>query len=97
MSTPMAKIGWGTPTLVTITLGIIIHDFLVLRGYRNRFIGKKLLQEVENIAKKMHCCKITLEVQEKNTSARRLYDSFGFKHSFLDTEAGDQLFFTKEL
>ncbi len=76
---------------------INIHDFLVLKEFRNRFIGKKLLQEVETIAKKMHCCKITLEVQENNTSARRLYNSYGFKHSFLKEEAGDQLFLTKEL
>ncbi len=74
-----------------------IHDFLVLKEYRNHSIGKKLLQEVESIAKRMRCCKITLEVQEKNTSARKLYNSFDFKDSFLDIEAGTQLFLTKEL
>ena len=76
---------------------INIHDFLVLKEYRNHSIGKKLLQEVELIAKRLHCCKITLEVQEKNSSARKLYNSFGFKDSFLDIEAGNQLFLTKEL
>ena len=76
---------------------INIHDFLVLKEYRNHSIGKKLLQEVELIAKRLHCCKITLEVQEKNSSARKLYNSFNFKDSFLDIEAGNQLFLTKEL
>ncbi len=76
---------------------INIHDFCVLKEYRNRSIGKKLLQEVEAIAIKRKCCKITLEVQEKNTSARRLYNAYGFKPSFLDKEAGDQLFLTKAL
>lgn len=76
---------------------INIHDFLVLKEYRNHSIGKKLLQEVELIAKRLHCCKITLEVQEKNSSARKLYNSFDFKDSFLDIEAGNQLFLTKEL
>mgnify|MGYP003981317605 CR=1 FL=1 len=76
---------------------INIHDFLVLKEYRNHSIGKKLLQEVELIAKKLHCCKITLEVQEKNSSARKLYNSLDFKDSFLDIEAGNQLSLTKEL
>jgi len=43
----------------------------------------------------MDCCKITLEVQENNTSARRLYSSVGFKGSFLNREAGRQLFMTR--
>ena len=76
---------------------INIHDFLVLKEYRNRNIGKKLLQAVESIAETLHCCKITLEVQENNIPARNLYNSLDFKDSFLDTEAGNQLFLTREL
>ncbi len=76
---------------------INIHDFLVVREYRNQGIGKKLLQAVELIAKQAGCCKITLEVQEKNVSARKLYHAYGFKNSFPDPEAGDQMFLTKEL
>ena len=72
-----------------------IHDFLVLRKHRNRGIGRKLFNEIESIAQKLNCCKVTLEVQENNRAARRLYNSFGFKDSFLDKEAGDQLFLTK--
>jgi ribosomal protein S18 acetylase RimI-like enzyme len=72
-----------------------IHDFLVLKKYRNCGIGRKLLNEIESIAQKLNCCKVTLEVQENNRAARRLYNSFGFKDSFLDKEAGDQLFLTK--
>ena len=76
---------------------INIHDFMVLKEYRNNSIGTKLLQKIELIAKRLHCCKITLEVQENNTPARKLYHSFGFKDSFLNAEAGSQLFLTKEL
>jgi ribosomal protein S18 acetylase RimI-like enzyme len=75
---------------------INIHDFMVLEDFRGQGIGKALLEEIETIARDMDCCKITLEVQENNTMARRLYRNGGFKDSFLDQEAGSQLFMTKE-
>jgi len=74
---------------------INIHDFTVLPNYRGQGIGNALLEEIERIAIRMNCCKITLEVQENNRAARRLYRRFGFKDSFLDPEAGSQLFMTK--
>jgi len=76
---------------------INIQDFMVLKAYRNRGIGKTLLQAVERIARERKCCKITLEVQMKNAAARGIYQSFGFKASFLDPEAGEQLSLTKTL
>lgn len=76
---------------------INIHDFMVLEEYRLRGIGKALLEAVERIAGERGCCKITLEVQMKNEAARRIYQSFGFKASFLDPEAGEQLSLTKAL
>lgn len=76
---------------------INIHDFMVLKEYRLRGIGNALLEAVERIATKRGCCKITLEVQMKNEAARRIYQSFGFKASFLDPEAGEQLSLTKTL
>ena len=74
---------------------INIHDFMVLEDFRGQGIGRALLKEIEIIAHDMGCCKITLEVQENNTPARRLYRSGGFKDSFLDQEAGSQLSMTK--
>jgi ribosomal protein S18 acetylase RimI-like enzyme len=68
---------------------------MVLEDFRGRGIGRALLNEIESIAHDMDCCKITLEVQENNTPARRLYRSGGFKDSFLDQEAGSQLSMTK--
>jgi len=76
---------------------INIHDFMVLPDYQKRGIGKALLREVERIARERGCCKITLEVQMKNAAARGIYQSFGFKASFLDPEAGEQLSLTKTL
>ena len=75
---------------------INIHDFMVLEDFRKQGIGRALLGKIETIARDMGCCKITLEVQENNTTARKLYRSSGFKDTFLDQEAGDQLFMTKE-
>ncbi len=74
---------------------INIHDFMVRPEYRGMGIGKALLEEIERIAIERGCCKITLEVQENNTAARRLYRNFGFNDSFLDPEAGSQLFMSK--
>ena len=76
---------------------INIHDFMVLEGFRGQGVGRALLKEIETIARAMDCCKITLEVQENNTSARRLYSSAGFKGSFLNQEAGRQLFMTRHV
>ena len=75
---------------------INIHDFMVLEDFRGQGIGRALLEEIEIIAHDMDCCKITLEVQENNTPARRLYRSGGFKDSFLNQEAGSQLSMTKK-
>jgi len=76
---------------------INIHDFMVLKEYRLRGIGKALLAAVERIAREKGCCKMTLEVQMKNEAARRIYKSFGFNASFLDPEAGEQLSLSKTL
>lgn len=76
---------------------INIHDFMVLKEYRRQGIGKALLEAVESVAEERGCCKITLEVQMKNEAARRIYQSFGFKASFLGPEAGEQLSLTKLL
>ena len=75
---------------------INIHDFMVLKDFRGQGIGRAFLREIETIARDMDCCKITLEVQENNRPARRFYRSFGFKDSFLNIDAGSQLFMTKQ-
>jgi ribosomal protein S18 acetylase RimI-like enzyme len=76
---------------------INIHDFMVLKEFRSQGVGRALLKEIEKTARDLGCCKITLEVQENNTSARRLYRRNGFKDSFLAQEAGDQLSMTKNV
>ncbi len=57
---------------------IDIVTFCVEPRHRGEGIGKNLLMEVINFAKKNQC-EIFLEVAEKNYVARNLYESFGFK------------------
>lgn len=56
-----------------------VHDLAVTPEWRGHGIGRALLTEVEVHARREGCCKLTLEVQETNVRARRLYESFGFE------------------
>jgi ribosomal protein S18 acetylase RimI-like enzyme len=56
-----------------------IHDLAVLPGHRGRGTGRALLAAAEKHARETGCCKLTLEVQEDNAPARRLYESWGFR------------------
>jgi len=55
-----------------------IHDLAVHRDYRGRGVGRKLLAAVEQLARQLGCCKLTLEVKHENTGAKRLYERIGF-------------------
>ncbi len=57
---------------------INVHDLAVLPGYRGRGVGRRLLEAVESAARATNCCKVTLEVRDDNTIARRLYSACGF-------------------
>ncbi len=64
---------------------INIHDLAVLPGWRGRGVGRALLSSVEERARAIGCCRITLEVQDDNTRARKLYESVGFSDSVVGT------------
>ncbi len=55
-----------------------IHDLAVLPDFQGRGIGRALIAEVERLAGERECCKITLEVLDSNTGAKRLYEAVGF-------------------
>lgn len=57
---------------------IDIVTFCVNPKYRRCGMGKRLLSEVINFAKKNNC-EIFLEVAEKNYIARSLYNALGFR------------------
>ena len=76
---------------------INIHDLSVLPEHRGHRVGRLLLEAVERKARGRGCCKVTLEVQENNSRARRLYEATGFAQALYETAAGGVLFFSKPL
>lgn len=74
-----------------------IHDLAVMPEERGRGVGQKLLARAEERARDLGCCKLTLEVQENNARALRLYARFGFEAYVLASEAGRALFWQKKL
>lgn len=76
---------------------INVHDLAVVSGYRGRGVGRRLLQAVEAHARKLGCAKLTLEVQESNARARRLYESVGFHQPVYGQSSGPSLFYAKAL
>jgi ribosomal protein S18 acetylase RimI-like enzyme len=76
---------------------INIHDLAVLPGNRGGGVGKKLLAAVEDRARAMDCCKVTLEVLENNHRALKVYAAAGFARATYTEAAGGALFFSKKL
>jgi ribosomal protein S18 acetylase RimI-like enzyme len=76
---------------------INIHDLAVLPDYRGRGIGQALLETVVRKARARGCVKVTLEVREDNTRARRVYTAAGFRHAVHGETTGGSLFYTKLL
>ncbi len=72
-----------------------VHDLAVHRDCRGQGIGTKLLRAAEAAATNEGCCKLTLEVQHENTSARRLYQRVGFTSG--SPTGGDAAFMSKSL
>jgi ribosomal protein S18 acetylase RimI-like enzyme len=58
-----------------------IHDIVVLDKYRNKGIGRRLMEEIVRRARELGCSKITLEVREDNMLAQALYTHLDFKES----------------
>lgn len=55
-----------------------VHDLVVSPNHRNRGIGQKLLEAVEEQARRRGCVGLTLEVLGDNKPAQRLYHKCGF-------------------
>jgi ribosomal protein S18 acetylase RimI-like enzyme len=62
-----------------------LHDFAVRPEFRRQGIGRRLMQELEQWARELDCCKITLEVRHDNQAAQRLYRSYGFSEPGIAT------------
>ena len=70
---------------------INISDFFVVPEVRGQGVGRQLLECVEHEAIVSGCCKLTLEVQENNNRARRIYGEFGFGQAVYVKAAGGSL------
>jgi ribosomal protein S18 acetylase RimI-like enzyme len=62
----------------TVKPYINIHDVIVTTLWRNKGVGRKMLQHVVEKAIELGCAKVTLEVRADNHNARFLYNSLGF-------------------
>jgi ribosomal protein S18 acetylase RimI-like enzyme len=74
-----------------------IHDVIVEPGFRRRGVAQKLFERIEAISKEQGCCKLTLEVLERNSGAIDLYKKIGFEPYELDPKMGRAMFWQKEL
>jgi len=74
-----------------------ISDYFVLPAHRGRGVGRLLLSTIEQHARELGCCKLTLEVQENNHHAKRVYAAAGFSQATYVPEAGGALFLSKPL
>lgn len=76
---------------------INISDYFVLQEHRGSGIGRLLLATIEQHARHLGCCRITLEVQENNQHARSVYAAAGFAQAVYVPEAGGALSLSKPL
>lgn len=74
-----------------------LHDVAVVPTHRGRGVGRALLAAVEAKARELGCCKLTLEVLDKNERALRTYRAAGFARYALQPGAGEAIFLTKAL
>jgi GNAT superfamily N-acetyltransferase len=86
----------GFSTFAALPL-LNVSDFFVLPEHRGHGIGRSLLQAIEVEARARGCCRVTLEVQEKNERARRVYAALGYQQAVYTMEAGGSLYYLKSL
>gem|GEM_PF-43618 len=76
---------------------LYIMDYFVQPTQRGRGIGKRLMDTISTRARELGCCRLTLEVQENNHHARRIYAAAGFEQAVYVPEAGGALCMHKPL
>lgn len=74
-----------------------LHDLGVSPRFQGRGVGKQLLAALEDRARRLGCCKITLEVLEGNDVAQGLYRKLGYEGYSLDEDTGRAMFWQKKL
>ena len=56
-----------------------IHDLMIAKNYRGLGLSRKLLETVLQYSREQSYLKVTLEVEDDNTIAKKLYASSGFE------------------
>lgn len=74
-----------------------IHDFAVSPTCRRKGVGSSMMFYIEQYAKSLNCCKLTLEVLSGNHPAKATYKAVGFEPYELDPEAGHAEFWQKKI
>lgn len=74
-----------------------IHDVIVTGEARGRGVCGQMLELVAEEAKRRGCCKLTMEVLEKNRPAQRAYRKVGFEPYVLDENMGAAHFWQRYL
>ncbi|MFZ4767505.1 MAG: GNAT family N-acetyltransferase, partial [Roseimicrobium sp.] len=74
-----------------------ISDYFVFPQHRGLGIGRRLISAIEHRARELGCCRLTLEVQENNHHARRVYAAAGFAQAVYVPEAGGSFYLCKNL
>jgi ribosomal protein S18 acetylase RimI-like enzyme len=74
-----------------------VHDLVVAAAFRRQGVGRRLLLRAEAIARRLGCCKLTLEVLEGNRSAQAAYRGVGFQPYQLNPAMGRAQFWEKPL
>lgn len=68
----------GYSNIYIVAGEVQIGNFAVAPGFRNRGVGKKMMNQIFQKAGESNCHSIFLEVRESNRPAVELYRSFGF-------------------
>ncbi|WP_078084719.1 GNAT family N-acetyltransferase [Microbulbifer mangrovi] len=74
-----------------------IHDAVVHESARGLGVCTLMMEKVVEVARERGCCKITLEVLQKNLPAQAAYRKCGFKPYALDEEFGQAEFWQRYL
>jgi GNAT superfamily N-acetyltransferase len=74
-----------------------LHDVVVHQDYRGQGLFRRMLQLLEAIAKRLGCCKLTMEILESNHVALLAYKANGFSGYELVPEMGNAIFWQKKL
>jgi len=55
-----------------------IHDFYIQKEHQGTGVGKRFLDFIEHQARNHGCCKVTLEVYQKNVRANIFFENHGY-------------------